>query len=167
MLDYALDLATKIAHKVLLNWNDVNPDSISVEIVEDEWKNCGPLGGIHSVINASTTSWVATLPCDMPLLSPEVYRFLWSHRQPDVPVVAISHQGVEPLVAVWPKKLSHSPVLEEMLTAKKFSLRTVLKNLNCCYVEVFDMPGYRPEFFANVNYPQDLLDLQRIIKNPS
>ncbi len=167
LLDYALDLAAAIAPKILLNWNDVNPDSISVETVADKWQECGPLGGIHAVLHAATTPWVAILPCDMPLLAPVVYQFLWRHRQPDVPVVAISQRGMEPLVAVWPKKLSRSPVLEEMLQTKRLSLRAALKSLNCRPARVCEMPDYRPAFFTNVNYPQDLLTLQRFFTNPS
>lgn len=167
LIDYAIDLAKKVGNKILLNWNDVNPNSISIVPVRDEWEECGPLAGIHAVLSVSETLWVAILPCDMPLLSPEVYRWLWKHRLKNAPVVAVSHRGIEPMVAIWPRRIILSPAFSQLRTAGIFSLHRVLEQLHSHRVNVVEMPGYRNRFFANVNHPQDLQDLQRFIKNRS
>ncbi len=160
LIDYALDLAKSISQCVILSYGEENfyEDKDALK-VEDIIKNCGPIGGIYSALIHTSTPWIAVLPCDLPLLSPSVYKILFANRQPNHPVVARSGQGLEPLVSIWPKSLATQ--LYEAIQSGDFSLYKAIKRLNC--VEIY-MPGemseYDPSIFFNINCAEDLRELK-------
>ncbi len=161
LIDYAVETAQAISTRVILNApHTPGGEQISdLAIIPDIIPHCGPLGGIYSVLKHAETPWVAVLPCDMPLLSPAVYQFLWEHRGKKPVIAAVSHIGVEPLVAIWQKSLA--PVLETYLNRNELALHTILKKLDAALLPLPDMmPDYRQEFFLNVNFREDL---QKII----
>jgi len=161
LIDYALETAHAISAQVILNAPDIPEfERISdITLLPDSIPHCGPLGGIFTVLTNAETPWVAVLPCDMPLLSPAVYQYLWEHRGKNPVIAAVSHKGVEPLVSIWQK--SFTPVLERNLNQKELALHTLLKKTGGALLPLpGKMPGYRKEFFLNVNYREDL---QRIL----
>lgn len=166
LIDYALALAGSLSEKVLLNVNDVELfGGVSAEIISDLQPDCGPLGGIFTVLQAAKTDWIAILPCDMPLLSENIYEILFANRQGDLPVVAVSHHGVEPLVSIWPKKIGESHIWAQKIAAKNFALHKTLRQLNVREIDITKaLPSYRPEIFLNVNDPGDFARVSKIIE---
>lgn len=123
-------------------FNDIIPD-------------CGPLGGIYTALENIKTPWLAVLPCDMPFLTPEIYEIIFSHRGENKPVVAVSENGIESLVSVWPKSLSKQ--LRASLLKKEFTTNKILKKFNAVQISIPEVfPDYQPEFFFNINYKKDL-----------
>ena len=163
LIDHAIGLARKIAPHVMLNYSKENYFTAihDVVFVADEQPNCGPLGGIYSVLRAAATPWVAILPCDMPLLPPAVYDVLRKRRIEQRPVVAVSNLGMEPLVSIWPTVLS-APV-KSLLNREEYSLRSAIRKFEGIPVFLPDvMENYRDEFFLNVNRLDDLRRLKKL-----
>ena len=126
-----------------------------IPVVTDIVPECGPLGGIYTALVCSRTRWIATIPCDMPLLNAEVYRWLYTCKAQDRPIVARSEFGAEPLVAIWPKSVA--PVIESLLKQKKRDVKNCLYQTGAVQVDVARlMPGYQPDWFRNVNFKKDL-----------
>lgn len=156
LIEHALTLAAAMASRVILNYGSVNPwPEAPVPAVADRYPGCGPMGGILAVLDAADTDYVAILPCDMPLLTPEIYRALFRLRVPECPVVARSHLGLEPLVAIWPAAMA-AP-LQEALEARQYALHRFLKSVNALEVPLPEiLPDYQASWFANINRPEDL-----------
>ncbi len=166
LIDYALTLANNISEEVLLNVNDTNKFvDIAAKIIPDLQPACGPLGGIYTVLQSTKTDWVAILPCDMPLLSGNVYEILFENRRENLPVVAVSHRGVEPLVSIWPKRIAESEIWVQKFAENNFALHKTLRQLNACEIDMTKLlTPYQPEIFLNVNYPGDFARVSQIIE---
>ncbi len=46
------------------------------EIVCDRYPGQGPLSGIHAALHAARTPWIIVAACDMPFVTPGLFRFL-------------------------------------------------------------------------------------------
>ena len=167
LLEYALNLALALSPQVALfsGRNEIIlPENIAV--YSDSIPDSGPLGGIFTALYHLPTPFIATLPCDMPLLTVEVYHLLYAHRTAHRPVVAVSEKGLEPLVAIWPQGTART-VLNNLITGK-LSLRKSLGELNALQIYLPDaLPNYHPDIFLNINYKKDLEKLvQRFEESP-
>jgi molybdopterin-guanine dinucleotide biosynthesis protein A len=132
-----------------------------VPAFDDIIPDCGPLGGIYTALENVKTPWVAVLPCDMPFLTPDIYEIIFSHRSGDNPVVAVSENGIESLVSIWPKSLS--PELKKSLLNKEFTTNEILKKFNAVQVSIPEkLEDYQAEFFTNVNFKKELENLDRL-----
>ena len=165
LIEHALALAAAIAPRVILNYGALNPwPEAPVPAVADSYPGCGPMGGILAVLAAAPATYIATLPCDMPLLTPEIYQALFRLRAPERPVVARSHRGLEPLVAIWPATLAQP--LQEALEARQYALQRFLKSINALEVPLLEIiTDYQPNWFANINRPEDLEEVRRVLKD--
>jgi molybdopterin-guanine dinucleotide biosynthesis protein A len=136
-------------------------EQISVPIFTDIIQDCGPLGGIYTALENIKTPWLAVLPCDMPFITPEIYEIIFSHRGENKPVVAVSENGIESLVSIWPKSLSAE--LRKFLINKELTTNKILKKLNAVQVSIPEkFEDYQPEFFMNINYKKDLENLDKL-----
>jgi molybdopterin-guanine dinucleotide biosynthesis protein A len=156
MIDYAVDIAKQISPTIFISISEENLFAdLGIPVAPDIIPNGGPLGGIYTALTIIKTPWLAVLPCDAPLLSPRIYSILYRRRGKNHPVAAVSENGLEPLVSIWPRSLS-AP-LKIALGKKQFAIHSVMKELNV--VEIFIpeiMPGYRAEMFYNINRREDL-----------
>jgi len=167
LMDFSLQLAFRLSRRVLVisgdNSYQLPPE---VKVYPDLIPGRGPLGGIHTALFYSATPYLATLPCDMPLLNVRVYQMLNDYLKAGQPVVAVSEKGWEPLVALWPREAL--PIIEAHLLSGQLSLRSVLSDLQV--VEVLLprlLTPYDPDIFFNINTKNDLEKLQHISEKRS
>lgn len=123
------------------------------KVIEDVIKDCGPLGGIYtglSEINSSAAFFVA---CDMPNLHNElILRLIDSTDLKRYECTVPKHSGgIEPLHAVYSRQVL--PKVEKILSSGKLSLREVLVNCRCKYVDVDEN---EVSSFININTPDDV-----------
>ena len=124
-----------------------------------EHKDKGPLAGLAAGLAiAQAGERVAFAPCDMPLLTPEIYKTLSRACEGAPGAYAANAAGVEPLVAVL--NVGMREVLLNALHAAELP-RTHI---------VLDRAGARPVQFAdarlfeNVNTPDDLRRLSETLR---
>jgi molybdopterin-guanine dinucleotide biosynthesis protein A len=135
----------------------------SIPTIGDIIPDCGPIGGIYTALENIETPWLGVLPCDMPFITPEIYEIIFAQRTEDRPVVALSENGMESLVSIWPKSLSAE--LHKHITKKEFAINKLLKKFNAVQISMPEtFTDYQPEYFFNVNYKKDLEDIDKISK---
>ena len=163
LIDYPIALAKAIAKESLIIHGDEDDFADKgLRHYSDVVPACGPIGGVYTALFYSAQPWVATIPGDVPLLTPEIYEFLYEHRQKDVPVVAVSHKGLEPLVAIWPRVLVET--LERMVHQRKLVLHEVITALDAVQIPLVEwMADYSPQLFLNVNTRDEFEKLVAII----
>lgn len=156
IIDWMVAAASRLSDEVFLVTGDQpSPPGIACPAYPDRRPGCGPLGGIDSALAHSPRPWVAVMPCDMPLLDGAVYHALAGYRRAGRPVLARSHSGLEPLVSLWPCSLAR-PV-EQALASGDFALYAWTRRWRAVVVDLpAEMPDYRPEWFTNINYREDL-----------
>lgn len=140
--------------------------AFGAEVTVDRYPGKGPLAGIHAGLLACRTSHAFVAACDMPLLDPDVIRYLVDRLPrtggtPDVPdgpdaIVPWWDGDVEPLHAIYAARTL--PTMERCLERDEHAVRTFLERVRVDYVaetELVRLSG-APRSFTNVNTPEEL-----------
>ncbi|NOY58430.1 MAG: molybdenum cofactor guanylyltransferase [Calditrichaeota bacterium] len=164
LIDYAVDLAYSLSpHVMIVGGTTSLPEDLRPPVVHDLTTEIGPLGGIVTALTFGKTDWLAVMPCDAPQLSAKIYQALFDHVDRDVPVVAISKSGMEPLVSLWPRSVL--PILKQTIAGCNYALRPLLRRLNATMCDVTKIAGYSENWFVNINCQHDLQLLEAAISS--
>jgi molybdopterin-guanine dinucleotide biosynthesis protein A len=160
LLDHSLHLARQLTNSIIAITGPHTfdlPDDIPQ--YNDLVKDKGPMGGILTALQYCRTSWCIMIPCDMPLLNVEIYHALIEALPSNVPIVAQSHRGVEPLVSIWPKSLLTD--VKQAIQQNKLKLYLLINELNARIIPLEKkIKTYNPLFFSNINTKDDLEKLR-------
>lgn len=128
----------------------------SFNLVPDEIKNVGPLGGIHAAMKVAKNDAVFVFASDMPCISSEIVKKhieFYHKRKCDAAIPRIK-DFKEPLHSIYNKKIFDK--LDEFIRgANKYSIENFLKDLSVRYHNLEDTEEYK-KAFININTPQDL-----------
>jgi molybdopterin-guanine dinucleotide biosynthesis protein A len=162
LIDYSVEIAKFISPNIFVVKHPQQKfQHQSVAMLSDIIPNCGPAGGICTALENIRTQWLAVLPCDMPFLTPDIYEILFKNRKSKKPIVAISENGLESLVSVWPKTLVGK--MKSHIAKRELALHKILEELNAVGVSIPDvLPDYQPEIFYNINYKKDLAEMEKL-----
>ncbi len=114
----------------------------------------GPLAGILAAMEATDTPLLLSLPCDAPLVPPDLAVRLLDALRSSGAEVAAAHDGrrLQPVHALWRTTLA--PELARDLAAGRHGLTRWLEARRLATVDFSDCP----EAFRNFNRPRDLLE---------
>jgi phospholipid/cholesterol/gamma-HCH transport system ATP-binding protein len=126
-------------------------------IVEDIYRDCGPLGGIHAALRATPTDLNLVLSVDMPQMTPKflgwmVERARETGESAFVPRIA---GGLQPLCAVYRRSLVDSA--EESLKAGDYKIGHWLERVPTRYLAEQEIrnAGFVDDIFVNVNTTEE------------
>ncbi len=128
--------------------------STGLKTISDIYRDCGPLGGIHSALVHARHDLVAFIPCDSPMLPGELYRYLLQRMEGRDLVLAAQSAGVESTCGIWHKK--SLPRLERAIAQKKYKILDAIEGMDAGLVRVDTAPFYHPRIFHNINTRHDL-----------
>lgn len=129
-------------------------------IVEDQYPDCGPLGGVCSALLACKTPLLFVVSCDMPFITWETGGMLRDCLGRNDAAVPVEFDGrVHPLCAVYRKDAA--PVLLRQLQTGNFRMRDALSRLQAAYVPAGDLPG-GSRSLCNVNTPEEYRKVSRL-----
>lgn len=98
------------------------------KMVKDEWREMGPLAGIHAGLSASETKLNLIVACDMPFISAELGNILLEQLLAyDAVVPEISGQ-LHPLFAAYQKDVKKE--IENALEQNKLRIRGIFQHLH-------------------------------------
>lgn len=144
-----------------------------VEILADEFPDCGPLGGIATALRRSGSDCLLVLAVDMPLMTPAYLRKLLAESQrtgkgviPSVTADGRSHANIqeqsgdktqhriEPLAAIYP--CAALAIADECLRTGERKLETFIRALEVKGLAAI-LPNEAGEaaLFTNWNSPED------------
>lgn len=117
----------------------------------------GPLAGLAAGLEAASTPWVLTVPCDGPFLAPDLAERLGSALLGGDAELAVAHDGhrIQPVYALIPRTLAQS--LRGFLAAGERKTGRWVSSHRLALADFSDCP----ECFANVNSEADLAQLER------
>ncbi len=127
-----------------------------VRAVHDLLPGKGPLGGIYTALEYSTTSYVFVMACDMPYPRPELIRRLLERAYGWEAVVPRRGEYIEPLFAVYARETRGR--MERRLREGRLKIHELIDELRVLYLEEEEIASLDPAFrsFFNINTPQDL-----------
>ncbi len=127
-----------------------------VRVVSDLLPGKGPLGGIYTALEYSTSNHVFVMACDMPYPSRELIRLLLSRAPGWEAVVPRRGSYIEPLFAVYSRDLRKR--IRERLETGRLKIHDLLDEVRVRYLDEEEVARSDPHFlsFFNINTPQDL-----------
>lgn len=135
------------------------------KFVSDEIQNRGPLGGIHAALKATSGEAVFIFAGDMPFIDEEIITILINSYTEHKCEILIPKTGdfIEPLHSIYSKAILQN--VEKFLEANnKNAVREFIKGVNTYYLPLESSEKTR-KAFTNINYPEDLPDLETLTNN--
>ena len=131
-------------------------------VVEDVFRGCGPLAGIHAALRASHMELNLILAVDLPFVTPELLRFLFAQaRESPAMVTAVrARGGWQPLCAVYRGEFAE--VAEKALREGRYRIDTLFDSQRMLEIseDQLKTTGLSADIFRNLNTPEELADAE-------
>jgi molybdopterin-guanine dinucleotide biosynthesis protein A len=159
LLARALELARSVTSDVWIV-GDAAKFAAFGPVVEDLFRDCGPLGGIHAALRASAAELNLMLAVDVPFVSAELLDFLTARaRESAALVTAVRTDGRwQPLCGIYRRKFAN--VAEEALSAGRYKITALFEaeRMQSISEKELAAAGFSSEMFRNLNTPEDLAE---------
>jgi molybdopterin-guanine dinucleotide biosynthesis protein A len=128
-------------------------------VVEDIFRDSGPLGGIHAALRVSPSELNLMLAVDTPFISPAFLRYLIQQAQGarEATVVVPRSGGVrQPLCAVYSREFASAA--ESALRAGRNRIDRLFDEVRTRVIEQEELEGagFSSALFRNLNTPEEL-----------
>jgi molybdopterin-guanine dinucleotide biosynthesis protein A len=158
LLARALDLVRSITSKVFIVGSR-EKFALFAPVVEDIFRDCGPLGGIHAALKTSSTELNFILAVDTPFVSSALLQYLMSQAQsaPEATVIVPRSGGRrQPLCAIYRREFAD--VAETALRAGQNRIDRLFDEVRTRVLkeEELDAAGFSRALFRNLNTPEEL-----------
>jgi molybdopterin-guanine dinucleotide biosynthesis protein A len=158
LLARALDLARSVASGV---WIVGSKEKFAgfAPVVEDVFRDCGPLGGIHAALLGSSIELNLMLAVDTPFVSRAFLKYLitQAQRAPDAVVIVPRSDGRrQPLCAIYCREFA--AVAERALQARQNRIDRLFDEVQTRVIEQEELEGagFSSALFRNLNTPEEL-----------
>ncbi len=127
-------------------------------VVEDEYPEQGPLGGIHAALARTATDLNLMVAVDMPFLQPDFLRFLIARARSTSSMVVVpkTSNGLQPLCGVYRRSVAE--IAEPALRDGRNKITLLFSEVQTLVIEPEELErnGFAEEMFRNLNTPEDL-----------
>jgi molybdopterin-guanine dinucleotide biosynthesis protein A len=174
LICHVIDKVTPIVNEVLVvisckeQINEFTPIITNIaKLVVDAEDSQSPLVGAITGFEKSSGKYSLLLPCDVPLVSPQIIKFLFKMRNNRNAVIPRWPNGyIEPLQAIYHTK---SALIAAKTALKKgfMNMRSMIENLTAVsYLSTNVLKQLDPDLrtFLNINTKKDLLKAESYLK---
>jgi molybdopterin-guanine dinucleotide biosynthesis protein A len=127
-------------------------------VVEDVFRECGPLGGIHAALRASPAELNLMLAVDVPFVPPALLRYLLTRARGSDAIATVPRAGGgwQPLCAVY--RPEFGDVAERALRDGRYRINVLFEVANVQAVDEEELAraGFAASSFRNLNTPDEL-----------
>jgi len=158
LVEHMITKAKSVADDILI----VGPEekySAYGRVVEDFYKDCGPLGGIHAALNRSRTELNVVIPVDTPFLDTAFLAYMVDEARKNTAMVTVPklNDGLQPLCAVY--RRGFVTIAEEALKEGKHKIDALFTPEIVCVLDLngdaMKKRGFDASMFDNINTPKD------------
>ena len=128
------------------------------KVFKDIYKECGPLGGIHSALLNAKYDKVLCIACDMPLIQKDTLNLMAKVEENYEVLVPRINNRLQPLCSIYSKKLI--PKIEESLIKGENKLQKFILDKNYKIIDKTMYENLNVEEFSNINSKEDLKVLE-------
>jgi molybdopterin-guanine dinucleotide biosynthesis protein A len=157
LLVRALELAASVSRKVYIVGESAKVAAFG-KVVEDIYRQRGPLGGIHAALARSTKDLNLMLAVDLPFIEPAFLSYLVSQSREQGAMVTVPQaQGRwQPLCAVYRREFG--AIAEQSLREGRNKIDALFLSSLTWAVSEEEMlrNGFSPQMFRNLNTPEEL-----------
>jgi len=127
-------------------------------VVEDRFRDCGPLAGIHAALRASPTELNLILAVDVPFVSPSLLQYLIMRAKTSAATATVprTNGGWQPLCAAYRRQFADAA--EKALRAKRYKIDALFATVETLALEEEELitAGFSAEMFRNLNTREEL-----------
>jgi molybdopterin-guanine dinucleotide biosynthesis protein A len=156
LLERALELARSVTADVRIV-GSAEKFAAFGPVVEDVFRECGPLGGIHAGLRSSSAELNLVLAVDVPFASAELLRFLIGRAWESAALAIVPRVGGwQPLCAVYRREFA--TVAESALQEGRYKIDVLFAAVRTEEIEERELEaaGFSAEAFRNLNTPEEL-----------
>lgn len=158
LIQYSINIFKPICDKILISANNQLDDyaTFGYEVVEDQVKGVGPMGGLITCLKKSTTRYNFVLSCDTPFIPSELFNYLLGSIE-NFQMAVPKHRDnfIEPLCSVYATNVIWH--MQHAIENKNYKLFDFIEEANTKYVTIHDqLPFYLDEMFVNMNTQKDI-----------
>jgi len=129
-------------------------------VVEDVFRECGPLGGIHAALRSSATELNLMLAVDLPFVSRALIEYLIARARSSSAIVTVARVGGgwQPLCAVYRREFVDAA--EEALREGRYKIDALFDERWTQVIgeEELSGLGLSEKMFRNLNTPEELAE---------
>jgi len=156
LLSIALNVARTVASDVWIV-GDAKKFAAVGQVLEDVYRDRGPLGGIHGALSTSATDLNLILAVDLPFIGSEFLEYVLLQARGSDAMVTVPRAGakLQPLCAVY--RRGFAQVAEESLGEGKNKIDALFAKVATRVIEEDELlrAGFSVEIFRNLNTPDD------------
>jgi molybdopterin-guanine dinucleotide biosynthesis protein A len=127
-------------------------------VVEDVFRGCGPLGGIHAALRMSYAELNLILAVDLPFVSQALLEYLIRRARNSRSTVTVAKtiEGWQPLCAVYRREFADAA--EQSLRQERYKIDTLFTAPQTQVIEENELSvaGFSTTMFRNLNTQEDL-----------
>ena len=156
VLSAAIDRFSEKFGKVSLSVDSLSRyPEINIHKIEDIYKNCGPLGGLHAALKATECDGVFLAASDLPFSSPETaLKIIELCKGHPICITKDAGGRFEPLFGFYKKCVLETA--EELLESGTYKMIALYEKHPPLIVTPEDLgPVYSARSFENMNFPED------------
>jgi molybdopterin-guanine dinucleotide biosynthesis protein A len=144
LIEHVLRTLRSIFPRIIIVTNNPSAYALydAVVVTDAVYKRC-PLTGIYSGLLHSTDEYNFVAACDMPFLNPGLISYMTGLVKDHDIVVPMIAGRVEPLHAIYSKKLL--PIIEKRLQGDALQVRGIFEEARLRYVTETEIDRYDPE----------------------
>lgn len=169
VIEIIIDEMRKVFDEVIISANDCDDFSfLKIPIVKDSYLYRGPLAGIYSALQFSSTQKNFITTCDLPFIKSEMIEYLIkTGSEKDIIIPAINSKP-ERLFGIYKKSVLN--IIDEIFLASekvntiKGSVYELHKKAEVETVEISNLSFYNESLFLNMNTPEDYEKVKSIYR---
>lgn len=145
-----LALGPLFSERIIVSNQPTKYARFNCKLVFDQHKNIGPLGGLHAGLSASDVGRNFVVACDMPLIAPNLVKYLIGITGYDA-VVPVINGFPEPLLALYSKVCFTA--IEEIIKEKIYKISRLYNRINTRFIPESELKKYDYDLlsFSNIN----------------
>jgi len=156
LLCHALKLAGSVAPRVRIV-GDAEKFAAFGPVVEDVYRDRGPLGGIHAALANTAADLNLMLAVDLPFVESRFLEFLLSEARQTSAIVTVprADKGLQPLCAVY--RQTFAEVAEQSLREGKNKIDGLFAKVETRVIDEEQLvrAGFSIKMFRNLNTPKE------------
>lgn len=157
LIQHGIETMKDVFDRVILIAHDQNRYKfLELEVFEDIYKACGPLGGIHSAFFHTLSDKLFIIGCDTPNVSSQLIRHISEFRSSAIAKVPFAEGRLHPLMGMYQRKCL--PILLSHLESKRLKMAGFLDAIEAEHIPISEsLLFYTPDLFRNINSDADLV----------
>ena len=121
------------------------------------------LNGIYSALKAATNFYGFAVACDMPLINPELIKYLCQQVEGVDVIIPESEKGLEPLCAIYSKNCL--PLMERQLKNNNFKIIDFFPEVKVKTIKLRELDWLETPAAAGIFNINTIEDYQKIINS--